>query len=98
MASTTSRVPPGKTKLGFKLTGTASDEGDTIFTFTSPVDVFPQRIVYRHTKAGSLYAEVEGQGGRSGQGRDLPDASGRLRNRQAGTRIAWPIRRPPRAR
>jgi hypothetical protein len=53
--------PSRKDEVGFKLTGTASDQGDTTFTFSNPSEGFPQRIVYRHTKAGSLYAEVGGK-------------------------------------
>jgi hypothetical protein len=53
--------PSGKSELAFKLTGVATDQGDTIFTFTSPGEAFPQRIVYRHTAGGSLYAHVAGK-------------------------------------
>lgn len=45
----------------FRLTAAASEGKDTIFTFTNPVDAFPQRIVYRRGTDGWLYANVEGK-------------------------------------
>lgn len=54
-------IPSGKSELPFKLTATDTDQGDHIFTFANAADAFPQRILYRHTKAGSLFAQVEGK-------------------------------------
>jgi hypothetical protein len=54
-------IPSGKKELPFKLSGVESDKGDKVFTFTGPGDAFPQRIVYRHTEAGSLFAQVGGK-------------------------------------
>ena len=34
---------------------------DTVFTFTNPVDGYPQRILYRRGPEGWLYATVEGK-------------------------------------
>ncbi len=51
----------GKKESSYKLTTTAIDDKDTIFTFTNPVDEFPQRIVYRRGLDGWLYATVEGK-------------------------------------
>jgi hypothetical protein len=48
-------------EAAFKLTAATIDDKDTIFTFTSPVDEFPQRIVYRRGSEGWLYATVEGK-------------------------------------
>jgi hypothetical protein len=54
-------VPSGKTELPFKLTGVENDKGITAFTFTGPGEAFPQRIVYRRTEGGMLFAEVAGK-------------------------------------
>ncbi len=54
-------VPSGKTELPFKLTGVENDKGITVFTFTGPGEAFPQRIVYRRTEGGMLFAEVSGK-------------------------------------
>jgi hypothetical protein len=54
-------IPSGKKELTFKLGGVENDKGDKVFTFTGPGDAFPHRIVYRHTEAGSLFAEVAGK-------------------------------------
>jgi hypothetical protein len=54
-------IPSGKSELPFKLTATSTDQGDQIFTFANGADAFPQRIVYRHTKLGLLFAEVDGK-------------------------------------
>ncbi len=55
-------LPPSKKESSFKLTATATDDKDTIFTFTNPVVEFPQRIVYRRGgRDGWLYATVEGK-------------------------------------
>jgi len=54
-------IPSGKKELTFKLGGVENDKGDMVFAFTGPGDAFPQRIVYRHTEAGSLFAQVAGK-------------------------------------
>ncbi len=54
-------IPSGTKEVSFKLTSIANDNKDTIFTFTNPVDEFPQRILYRRGLDGWLYATVEGQ-------------------------------------
>ena len=54
-------IPSGKKELPFKLIATETDQGDKVFTFTAPGESFPQRIVYRHTKAGSLFAHLAGK-------------------------------------
>jgi len=54
-------ISSAKKEASFKLTGTAVDDKDTVFTFTSPVDEFPQRILYRRGVDGWLYASVEGK-------------------------------------
>jgi len=54
-------ISSAKKESSFKLTDTASDGKDTIFTFTNPGDEFPQRIVYRRGTEGWLYASVEGK-------------------------------------
>jgi hypothetical protein len=54
-------VPSGKKETSFRLAGKAQDGASEIFTFESPVDEFPQRIIYRRGTEGWLYAQVEGK-------------------------------------
>jgi hypothetical protein len=54
-------ISSAKKEATFKLTSTAVDDKDTIFTFANPVDEFPQRILYRRASEGWLYASVEGK-------------------------------------
>jgi hypothetical protein len=54
-------ISSAKKEASFKLTATATDDKDTIFTFTNPVDEFPQRVIYRRGIDGWLYATVEGK-------------------------------------
>jgi uncharacterized protein DUF6265 len=54
-------APSGKTELPFKLTAVENDKGVTVFTFTGQGDGFPQRIVYRRTEGGMLFAGVAGK-------------------------------------
>jgi hypothetical protein len=54
-------ISSAKKEAAFKLTSTAVDDKDTIFTFTNAVDEFPQRILYRRAPEGWLYASVEGK-------------------------------------
>jgi hypothetical protein len=54
-------ISSAKKETPFKLTATATDDKDTIFTFTNPGDEFPQRIIYRRGIDGWLYATVEGK-------------------------------------
>jgi hypothetical protein len=53
-------IPSGKVETAFKLTSAMQEDKNTIFTFTNPADVFPQRIVYRRATEGWLYVHVEG--------------------------------------
>jgi hypothetical protein len=54
-------IPSGKKESPFKLTGIATDDKDTIYTFTNPGDEFPKNIIYRRGVDGWLYATVEGK-------------------------------------
>lgn len=58
-------APEGGKEEAFRLTGktveTVDGRGDDIFTFENPAQEFPQRIVYRHTAGGALFAQVEGK-------------------------------------
>jgi hypothetical protein len=54
-------IPSGKKESPFKLTGIATDDKDTIYTFTNPGDEFPKNILYRRGVDGWLYATVEGK-------------------------------------
>lgn len=54
-------ISSAKKESSFKLVTTAIDDKDTLFTFTSAVDEFPQRIIYRRGVDGWLYATVEGK-------------------------------------
>lgn len=54
-------IPSGKKELPFKLTKVEDDKGDRVFSFTGASEGFPQRIVYRRTAAGMLFAEVDGK-------------------------------------
>jgi hypothetical protein len=54
-------IPSGKKELPFKLTSVEKDKGALVFTFAGPSDGFPQRIVYRRTEGGALFAEVAGK-------------------------------------
>ena len=56
-------IPSGKKETPFKLTTVAVEDMDTIFTFTNPIDEYPQRIIYRRGIDGWLYATVEGKTG-----------------------------------
>ncbi len=39
----------------------ATDEADTIFTFSNPRTTFPQEILYRRASDGWLYATIQGK-------------------------------------
>jgi len=54
-------VPSGKKEITFKLAGVEDEKGVKVFTFSSPQDEFPQRIVYRHNEQGSMFAQVGGK-------------------------------------
>jgi hypothetical protein len=54
-------ISSAKKEAAFKLASATIDDKDTIFTFTSPGEEFPQRIVYRRGVEGWLYASVEGK-------------------------------------
>jgi hypothetical protein len=47
-------------ETSFKLSNTATDDLDTIFTFTNTGDAFPARLVYRRGTEGWLYETIEG--------------------------------------
>jgi len=57
--------PPGKNEDAFRFVGktidTTGDRGDELFTFERAAQEFPQRIVYRRTTGGRLFAQVEGK-------------------------------------
>jgi hypothetical protein len=44
----------------FRLTGTTTDDKDTIFTFANTADAFPTRVIYRQGAGGWLYQTIEG--------------------------------------
>jgi hypothetical protein len=54
-------ISSAKKEAAFKLASAAIDDKDTIFTFTSAGEDFPQRVVYRRGTEGWLYASVEGK-------------------------------------
>ncbi len=58
-------APDGQKEQAFRFIGKTVDmiegRGDDIFTFENPTQEFPQRIVYRHTAGGGLFAQVEGK-------------------------------------
>ncbi|HET8875043.1 MAG TPA: DUF6265 family protein [Casimicrobiaceae bacterium] len=47
-------------EISFKLSATATDGNDTIFTFANTADAFPARLVYRRGTEGWLYETIEG--------------------------------------
>jgi hypothetical protein len=47
-------------ELSFKFAQVATDEKDTVFTFTNTADAFPARLLYRRGSDGWLYETVEG--------------------------------------
>ena len=54
-------VPSGKKEIAFKLAGVEDNKGVKVFTFSNPQDEYPQRIVYRHSEHGLLFAQVGGK-------------------------------------
>ncbi len=58
-------APEGQKEEAFRFAGktveTIDGRSDEIFTFENPAQAFPQRIVYRHTAGGGLFAQVEGK-------------------------------------
>lgn len=54
-------IPSGKQEEAFKLTSIGENLGRTAYTFTNPVDQFPQQIVYLRGTEGWLYAQVQGK-------------------------------------
>jgi len=54
-------VPSGKKEIAFKLAGVEDNKGVKVFTFSNPHDEYPQRIVYRHSEHGLLFAQVGGK-------------------------------------
>ena len=47
-------------ETSFRLSNTATDDRDTIYTFTNTVDTFPTRLIYRRGTEGWLYETIEG--------------------------------------
>lgn len=47
-------------EASFRLSNTAADDGDTIYTFSNTGDAFPARLVYRRGTEGWLYETIEG--------------------------------------
>jgi hypothetical protein len=54
-------ISSARKEAAFKLASATVDDKDTIFTFTSSGDEFPQRVIYRRGVEGWLYASVEGK-------------------------------------
>ncbi len=81
-------IPSGKKETPFKLTAITSDDADTIFTFTNPVDEFPQRILYRRGKDGWLYAHGRGENQRQGTDGHLSHAANRLPDRRTDSEMS----------
>jgi len=54
-------LPSGQGETAFKLTTVATDDKDTIFTFSNPAHDFPQRVMYRRGSEGWLFATIEGK-------------------------------------
>jgi hypothetical protein len=54
-------APSGTGETAFRLASETRDGDDLIFTFSNPVDVFPQTLIYRRGAKGWLYAHVEGK-------------------------------------
>lgn len=51
----------GGKEISFRLSGTATDGNDTIFTFDHTTSSFPARLLYRRGEQGWLYETVEGR-------------------------------------
>ena len=55
-------VPSGQKETAFKLAEVTTPEGgDVLFAFANPAHDFPQRISYRKSTEGWLYATVDGK-------------------------------------
>lgn len=54
---------PGQQDAAYRLTGTSTDKGDVIWTFTNATQEFPKTISYRRGTEGWVYATVEGRVG-----------------------------------
>jgi uncharacterized protein DUF6265 len=54
-------LPSGKKESPFRLATATTEDKDTLWTFVSATDEFPQRIVYRRGTEGWLYATIEGK-------------------------------------
>jgi len=54
-------LPSGQRETPFKLTTVATDDKDTIFTFSNPANDFPQNVTYRRGTEGWLYATIDGK-------------------------------------
>jgi len=58
-------IESGTKERAFKFTSVGEQMGRKAYTFTSPVDEFPQKIVYLQGSEGWLYAQVAGKVGDS---------------------------------
>ena len=56
-------IPAGTKEVAFKFTSVGEQLGRKAYTFTSPADAFPQKIVYLQGSEGWLYAQVSGKVG-----------------------------------
>jgi hypothetical protein len=57
-------APSGQNETAYKLTDVATQEsGDVVYVFTNPAQAFPQKISYRRSSDGWLYATVDGKVG-----------------------------------
>jgi hypothetical protein len=53
---------PGQKETAYKLVDvTTMDSGDVVYAFANPAQTFPQKISYRRSAHGWLYATVEGK-------------------------------------
>jgi hypothetical protein len=56
-------IPAGTKEVAFKFTSVGDQLGKKAYTFMSPSDAFPQKIVYLQGSEGWLYAQVFGKVG-----------------------------------
>ncbi len=54
-------APAGTGETTFRLASETRDADDQVFTFSNPVDAYPQTLIYRRGPKGWLYAHVEGK-------------------------------------
>jgi hypothetical protein len=58
-------APSGQKEVAYKLVDVATPDkdSDVVFTFANPAQAFPQKISYRKSREGWLYATVDGKVG-----------------------------------